>query len=40
MKTREGLGRIPVKTGPADKPVEMYVYRGEVANNARFRGAG
>jgi hypothetical protein len=28
------LGRRPVKQGPAAIPVEQYLYRGEVANNA------
>ena len=29
-----GLGRRPVKQGPAAIPVEQYLYRGEVVNNA------
>ena len=28
------LGRRPVKQGPAALPVEQYLYRGEVVNNA------
>jgi hypothetical protein len=31
--------RIPVKAGPAGKPVEMYVDRGEVATMPSTGGA-